>query len=242
MMSITGDDGGPPVRVGASLGDMGGSLNGSIGILAALADRNVTGRGAYVDVAMFDAQIALLENAVARYLNAGDKPRRLGTRHPLVAPFQAFPTKDEPIVICVDTEVQWRRLCETIDRRDLIEHSHFSDGNARTRHHAELEAELNAALAKRTRAEWLAALEAAEVPAGPINDIPTIVEDPQVNARGMIKHVGDGDFVGQPIRFSSHPEASEQPAPVLGEHTDAVLGELGYSADEIAAMRTAGAI
>src|SRR5262249_31399650 len=130
MMSITGDDGGPPVRVGASIGDMGGSLFGAIGILAALADRNATGRGAYVDVAMFDAQIALLETAVPRYLNAGDKPRRLGTRHPLVAPFQAFPTKDEPIVICVDTEVQWGRLCETIDRHDLIEHPLFSDGNA----------------------------------------------------------------------------------------------------------------
>jgi CoA:oxalate CoA-transferase len=242
MMSITGDDGGPPVRVGASIGDMGGSLFGAIGILAALADRAVTGRGAYVDVAMFDAQIALLENAVARYLNAGDRPRRLGTRHPLVAPFQAFPTKDEPIVICVDTEVQWRRLCETIDRRDLIEHPHFTDGNARTRHHAELEVQLNAALAKRSRGEWLAVLEAAEVPAGPINDIPTIVEDPQVSARAMIKHVGNGAFVGQPIRFSTYPDASEQPAPALGEHTEAVLGELGYSAEEIAAMRAAGAI
>jgi CoA:oxalate CoA-transferase len=242
MMSITGDDGGPPVRVGASIGDMGGSLFGAIGILAALADRNVTGRGAYVDVAMFDAQIALLENAVARYLNAGDRPRRLGTRHPLVAPFQAFPTKDEPIVICVDTEVQWRRLCETIDRRDLSEHPLFSDGNARTRHHAQLEAELNAALAKRTRAEWLAALDTADIPAGPINDIPTIVEDPQVNARAMIKRVGNGDFVGQPIHLSTYPNASEQPAPALGEHTEAVLTDLGYSAEEIAAMRAEGAI
>ena len=242
MMSVTGDDGGPPVRVGASIGDMGGSLFGAIGILAALADRNITGRGAYVDVAMFDAQIALLENAVARYLNAGDKPRRLGTRHPLVAPFQAFPTKDEPIVICVDTEGQWRQLCETIDRRDLIEHPLFSDGNARTRNHAELEAELNAALAKRTRAEWLAALDAADIPAGPINDIPTIVEDPQVNARGMIKHVGAGDFAGQPIHLSTYPNASEQPAPALGEHTEAVLTDLGYSAEEIAVMRADGAI
>ena len=242
MMSITGDDGGPPVRVGASIGDMGGSLFGTIGILAALADRAVTGRGAYIDVAMFDAQIALLENAVARYLNAGDRPRRLGTRHPLVAPFQAFPTKDEPIVICVDTEVQWQRLCETIDRRDLIAHPSFADGNARTRHHAELEAQLIAALSKRTRAEWLAALEAAEVPTGPINDIPTIVEDPQVTARGLIKTVGDGAFVGQPIHFSTYPDTSEQPAPALGQHTDVVLAELGYSAGEIAAMKAGGAI
>jgi crotonobetainyl-CoA:carnitine CoA-transferase CaiB-like acyl-CoA transferase len=191
---------------------------------------------------MFDAQIALLENAMARYLNAGDRPRRLGTRHPLVTPFQAFPTRDEPIVICVDTEEQWRKLCETIDRCDLIEHPSFKDGNARTRHHAALEAELIAALAKRTRAEWLALLEAGGIPVGPINDIPTIVDDPQVRARRMIRQVGDGAFVGPPIQFSTFPDVSEEPAPALGEHTEAVLAELGYAADEIAAMKAEGAV
>ena len=124
----------------------------------------------------------------------------------------------------------------------MIAHPSFADGNARTRHHTELEAQLIAALSKRTRAEWLAALEAAEVPTGPINDIPTIVEDPQVTARGLIKTVGDGTFVGQPIHFSTYPDTSEQPAPALGEHTDMVLAELGYSADEIAAMKTEGVI
>jgi crotonobetainyl-CoA:carnitine CoA-transferase CaiB-like acyl-CoA transferase len=242
MMSITGNEDGPPARVGVSIGDIGASLFGAIGILAALADRAVTQRGTHVDVAMFDAQLALLENAVARYLNNGDRPRRLGTRHPLVVPFQAFPTKDEPIVICVDTEAQWQRLCEAIECRDLIDHASFRNANARVENHARLEPLLIAALSKRTRAEWLAALGAAEVPAGPINDIPGVVDDPQVLARGMVRQVGENSFVSQPIRYSGYPDMREQPAPALGHHTEAILTELGYSNEEISAMKAEGAI
>jgi CoA:oxalate CoA-transferase len=242
MMSITGEENGSPVRVGVSIGDIGGSLFGTIGILAALADRAVTGRGTHLDVAMFDSQIALLENAVARYLNNGDRPRPLGTRHPLIAPFQAFPTKDEPVVICVDTEAQWERLCETIGRRDLIGNPMFLDGNTRAQNHAELEPVLVSALAHRTRAEWLAALEVAEVPAGPINDIPALVADPQVAARRILRKVGESDFVGQPIQFSTYPDMAEKPAPALGEHTETALAELGYSTEQISAMKAEGAI
>jgi crotonobetainyl-CoA:carnitine CoA-transferase CaiB-like acyl-CoA transferase len=242
MMSLTGEEGGPPVRVGASIGDIGGSLFGTIGILAALADRTVTGRGAQIDVAMFDSQIALLENAVARYLNTGERPVRLGSRHPLIAPFQAFPTEDDPIVICVDTEAQWQRFCDVIGRDDLVDNPLFADGNARARNHATLEPELIAALAKRTRAEWQQAFEAADVPAGPINDISAVVNDHQVVARDMLRRVGTGGFVNQPIKFSSYPAMAEQLAPELGEHTHAVLTECGYSADEIAAMKAEGAL
>ena len=242
MMSITGEENRPPARVGVSIGDIGGSLFGAIGILAALADRAVTGRGARIDVAMLDAQIALLENAVARHLNTGERPRRLGSRHPLIAPFQAFPTKDEPIVICVDTEAQWKRLCDAIDRSDLIASPLFPDGSARARHHAELEPELISALSKRTRAEWLSIFESAQVPAGPINDIATAVTDPQVVARGMIRRSGERAFVNQPVRFSTYPETPDDPSPALGEHTQAVLAEYGYSNDEIAGMQADGAI
>jgi crotonobetainyl-CoA:carnitine CoA-transferase CaiB-like acyl-CoA transferase len=242
MMSVTGEEDGPPLRVGMSIGDIGGSLFGTIGILAALADRSVTGRGAQLDIAMFDAQIALLENAVARYLNAGDRPKRLGSRHPLIAPFQAFPTKDAPIVVCVDTEPQWERFCKAIGRSDLVGQPRFIDGSTRARHHAELEPALIAALAKRSREEWLSIFEAAEVPAGPINDVAAMLEDAQVAARGMIRRVGAGAFVKQPIRFSAYPEIAEEPAPSLGEHTQAVLAECGYSAEEISAMKAEGAI
>ncbi len=242
MMSITGEENGPPARVGVSIGDIGGSLFGTIGILAALADRAVTGRGAQVDVAMFDAQIALLENAVARHLNAGDQPKRLGSRHPLIAPFQAFPTKDETIVVCVDTEAQWKRFCEVIGRSDLIANPLFPDGNARARHHAQLEPQLISALSQRTGAEWLSIFEAAEVPAGPINDIPAVVTDPQVAARGMVRRSGEHAFVKQPIEFSTYPEIPDRPAPALGEHTQAMLADCGYSMEEISAMRAEGIV
>jgi CoA:oxalate CoA-transferase len=242
MMSITGEEGGAPVRVGASIGDIGASLFGAIGILAALTDRAVTGRGAHVDVAMFDSQIAILENALARYLNTGDLPRRLGSRHPLVAPFQAFATKDDPIVVCVDTEAQWRRFCESIGRDDLVANPHFAEGSARVKHHRALERELQVALSKRTRAEWLAAFSAVGVPAGPINDIAAAAADPQVQARNMIGNLGARAFVKQPVRFSTYNDIPEQPPPRLGEHTQAVLAECGYSQDEIAEMQADGAI
>ncbi len=242
MMSITGNEDGPPARVGASIGDIGASLFGVIGILAALTDRASTGRGARIDVAMFDSQIALLENALARYLNAGDLPDRLGSRHPLITPFQAFATKDNPIVVCVDTDAQWRRFCEIIGRADLITNPLFADSNTRTRHHAALEPELQTALSKRSCADWLAVLEAGAVPAGPVNDIAAVAADPQVEARGMIRRVGDGAFVKQPVRFSTYADTPERPPPRLGEHTEAVLAEFGYSQEEIAAMKAEGAI
>ena len=242
IMSITGDLNGAPARVGTSIGDIGASLFGTIGVLAALNDRNTTGRGAQVDIAMLDSQIAILENAVARYLNSGDVPRRLGSRHPLIAPFQAFPTKDEPIVICVDTEQQWARFCQAIERTDLMSNSHFGNGSDRARYHAELEPELIKALIKRTRAEWLAALDGADVPCGPINDVPTVVKDPQILARGMIVPEASGGYVNQPIHFSPYPQMPQQAAPGLGDDTGAVLAEHGFTSDEIAEMREQGAI
>lgn len=241
-MSITGEEGRSPVRVGASIGDIGAGLFGSVGILAALQERNRTGRGTYVDVAMLDAQVALLENAVARFLNAGDVPRRIGSRHPLIAPFQAFPTADELIVVCVDTEDQWERLCAVLGRKDLLADPLFKDGNTRARNHAAMENALMPVFRTRGKAEWLAALEAAAVPAGPINSIPDVVEDPQIKAREMIVRVGGGAYVAQPIRMASHAQWPQQAAPQLGEHTDAMLREIGYGPAEIEKLRAAGAI
>jgi CoA:oxalate CoA-transferase len=242
MMSITGEENGPPARVGASIGDIGASLFSTIGILSALTDRNITGSGAHVDVAMFDAQLALLENAIARYLNAGIRPGRLGSRHPLIAPFQAFPTRDEPIVICLDTEAQWKRFCDVIGRSDLAANPLFADGSSRAHHHAKLEPELISVLSRKTRAEWFAAFDAAEIPAGPINDIPAVVKDPQVAARQMIRKSGNCQFVNQPIHFSSYTELPNKPAPKFGHDTHRVLVEFGYSPEEIAAMKAQGAI
>lgn len=242
IMSITGEENGSPARVGTSIGDIGASLFGTVGVLAALNDRNTTGRGAQVDIAMLNSQVAILENAVARYLNSNDVPRRIGSRHPLIAPFQAFPTSDEPIVICVDTEEQWARFCKAIERGDLMSNPHFGNGSDRAHYHAELEPELIKALVKRTRAEWLAILDAADVPCGPINDIPTVVRDPQILARGMIVPEANGGYVNQPIHFSPYAQMPQQPAPEFGADTRAVLAECGFTSDEIAKMRDEGAI
>jgi CoA:oxalate CoA-transferase len=242
LMSITGPEKGPPARVGTSIGDIGASLFGAVGILAALNDRNVTGRGSLVDVAMFDAQLAILENAVARYVNVGDIPRRLGSRHPLIAPFQAFSTKDDPIVVCVDTEAQWERYCVAIERTDLMRNPLFANGSLRAENHEKLEPELIQAMQKRTRAEWLSVLETADVPNGPINDVPTVVSDPQIRARGMIVPQGEGGFVNQPIHFSSYPDMASKEAPTLGVDTEPVLLEYGFDAEEISRMRAENAI
>jgi CoA:oxalate CoA-transferase len=241
-MSITGEEGRGPVRVGASIGDIGAGLFATIGILAALNERGRTGKGAYVDVAMLDAQLAILENAVARYLNTGEVPRRIGSRHPLIAPFQAFPTRDHPIVICCDTEAQWERLCQVIGCDELIGRPPFEDGNSRAQHHAELEPLLVRALASRGRDEWLAALEAAAVPAGPINSIADVVADPHVQARGMIARLARGAFVAQPIHMSTHATFPERAPPALGQHTREVLTEVGYTSDQIDRLARTGAI
>lgn len=246
MMSITGEPDRPPARVGASIGDIGASLFATVGILAALQERSRTGRGTYVDVAMLDCQLALLENAVARFLNAGDLARRLGSRHPLIAPFQAFPTSDEPLVVCVDTEEQWTRLCRALERPGLLTDPRFADGNARVRNHAALEPILIEAFRSRSRKEWLALLEAADMPCGAINSIADAVEDPQVVSRGMIVEVsGDGTpgrFSGIPIRTPTYGPGRETRAPRLGEQTDAILAELGVSPDAIAALRRDGVV
>ncbi|MDA0262301.1 MAG: CaiB/BaiF CoA-transferase family protein, partial [Proteobacteria bacterium] len=245
MMSITGTPDGPPVRVGTSLGDIGSSLFGTVGILAALQDRNRTGKGAVIDIAMLDSQLAILENAIARWFNTGERPQPLGSRHPMVAPFQAFATKDEPIVVCVDTTAQWQRLCGAMGRPELIDDPRFADGNDRVRNHAELEPELARTFATRSRDAWLDALEAADVPCGSVNAIDQAMAlDQDFNPRKFsdLADQGSGQFVAMPIRSNAQGAPVERRAPHLGEHTDEILHELNYDAAEIVRLRANGAV
>jgi CoA:oxalate CoA-transferase len=242
MMSVTGEPDRPPSRVGASIGDMAASLFAAIGILAALQERSRTGRGALVDVAMLDAQVALLENAFSRYLNTGEVPKRIGSRHPLVTPFQAFATADDPLVVCCDTQAQWIALCRAIGKPCLVDDPRFADVNSRTHHHADLEPLLAQIFLARSRAEWLALLQAADVPCGAVNSIADAAADPQLAARQMIVRVGSGRFAAQPVRTPSLGPSNERPAPQLGEHSTEILRTLGYGDAEIARLSAARVI
>ncbi len=250
VMSITGQPGGPPARPGLSLGDIAGGLFTAIGVLAALRERDLSGRGQLVDVSMLDCQIAILENAFVRYFATGQPPGPIGTRHPLATPFQAFPTKDGYIVLALSwgVENQWALFCALIGRPELIDDPRFDESASRNEHHAELEPLLNEALSQRPTQEWLAEFDAIGLPCGPLNTIPQAAELPQVKAREMLVDVthpviGTLPLANTPVKLSRTPGGIRGPSPAVGQDTDAVLRTLlGLAADEIARLRAAEAI
>lgn len=250
IMSITGEPNGPPLRPGASLGDIVAGLFTAIGVLAALQERERTHQGQTVDISMLDCQVALLENAFARYFATGEVPRPLGTRHPVFTPFQAFETKDGYIVLAMVGGVgdQWPLYCATIGRIDLIDDPRFLTGGLRTQHYEELEPILAEAMKTRTTQEWLEALGGVGIPCGPINTIPQVAADPQIRHREMIVEVphprlGWTKVTNSPIKLSRTPCSVERPEPEIGQHTEEVLCEiLGMQAEEIRELREAQVI
>ncbi len=231
IVSITGEPDRPPVRVGVSIGDIGAALYSCIGILTALFTRTQTGKGQMVDIGMMDCQVALLENAIARYDMTGTVPEPLGARHPSITPFQAVQTRDGWIMIAAGNNALWRRLCEVIERADLVDDARFRDNNLRTENHADLNEVLREVFKTRTSETWLQRLDTAEIPCGPIQDIRQVVEDPQVAAREMIVRLlhpvaGPLRMAGSPLKLSETPPEITRHAPALGEHTDEVLQSL----------------
>jgi len=250
IMSITGEPGGAPVRPGASLGDISAGMFTAVGILAALHERERSGKGQMIDISMLDSQVAVLENAVMRYFVTGKAPGPLGTRHPSATPFQAFPTADGYFVIALSfgTENQWELLCGALGLPELLDDPRFTTSPRRTMHHAALEPILVAAFRQRTTAEWLAELGAMGIPCGPINTIPQVVNDPQVRARGMIREVtqtraGTIKIANTPVNMSRSETGIKGPPPEFGQDTCDVLQQLlALTDDEIAGLEARGIV
>ncbi len=250
VMSITGEPDGPPLRPGLSLGDIAAGLYTAIGVLAALHERERSGQGQMIDVAMLDCQIAILENAFIRYFATGELPKPIGSRHPLATPFQAFPTSDGWIVLALSwgVENQWELFCATIGRVDLIDDPRFDTPALRTEHHAELEPILNEAMRQKTTSEWLREFDAIGLPCGRLNNIAQAAEQPQVVARRMLVEVehpriGRLKLPDTPVKLSRTPGGIKGPSPALGQDTYEVLSSLlGLSAEEMAELAAAGVI
>ena len=245
IMSITGEPGGPPIRPGVSYGDVAGGLFLCISILAALQERHTSNQGQFVDISMLDCQVTVQENAFVRYLNTGEIPRPLGTRHPVTTPFQAFQSKDGYVAVALRGGVkdQWPLFCTTIDRIDIMDDPRFETGWLRTQNYEVLEPILTEAIKTKTTKEWVKEWEQLGIPCGPVNSIDEVANDPQIKARNMFINVqhpeaGALKVVSTPFKFSRTPCTVERASPGLGEHTQEILSSmLGMSAGEIEELR-----
>jgi CoA:oxalate CoA-transferase len=251
ILSYTGEKPGrPPVRPGASYGDIAAAIFMCIGTLAALHERGVSGEGQFVDVSMLDSQVTVQENAFVRYLNTGTIPQPIGTRHPVVSPFAAFPSKDGYIALAPrgGANDQWPLFCSAINRLELIDDPRFQTGWSRTQNWEVLEPTINEALKAKTTAEWIKEFEQLGIPCGPVNRVDQVVNDPQIKAREMIvdlEHPKYGKFkvVNTPFKFSRTPSKAQGFAPDLGENTAEVLRELlGLSEKEVESMKKEGTL
>ena len=243
LMSICGPEGGPPVRVGTSIGDIISGHQCAISILSAIRHRDRTGEGQKIDQSMVDGLLYILENALVRYTVSGDIPGPLGTMHPSITPFQAFPTKDSWIVVAVGNDSIWARFCTALEMPELIENERFKTNVLRTRNRDPLIRILEKTLKKRNTVEWLGVLQSNNVPCSPIHSIEQIARDPVVEHRQMLvtvqqPGVGQVKIAGSPFRMSNTPGQVYSHAPLLGEHSIEVLRDvLKYSDDSIRVLR-----
>lgn len=246
-MSLTGEPGGDPMRFPTPMADMTTGLYATIGILAALQARAQTGRGQLLDLSLLECQVSWLTNLVPAYFLTGNSPPRIGNAHPMLVPYRLYQARDKTFNLGVGTDSLWQRLCQAIERPDLLEDERFVTNADRVRNRAELEPILEAHFFQQDADYWLKRLTAARIPCGPVNSLPEILVDGHFLARGGVVEilhpmVGQFKTLANPIHFSETPPVYEVPPPLLGEHNEEILAELNYSPKQIEAMRETGAI
>src|SRR5215467_7479751 len=229
IMSITGNEGQPPSRVGMSIGDIGAGLYTAVAVNAALVHRLKTGESTKIDIAMFDCQLALLENAIMRYTVEGEIPGPLGARHPTITPFQAFKTQNGAIIIAAGNDGLFVKMCHALGLAEMAGDPDYKTNALRQKHHGKLEAKIEALLKTKPTAHWLAVMAKADIPAGPINNVEQALAHPQVAARNMLVEVPDGSggtlkLAGNPIKMSAFADSTTRPpAPDLDADRAAIL-------------------
>jgi formyl-CoA transferase len=241
LMSVTGQPdgspGGGPMRVGVAVADLFTGMYTAVAILAALHRRHSSGEGAHIDMALFDAQLAMLANQASNALISGEDPPRQGNTHPNIVPYRPFDTADQPIIIAVGNDRQFARLAQICGHPEWASDERFATNAARVANRQQIEVLVQEAIDARTAAEWLKVLEEAHIPAGPINRVTQALNDVQAQHRQMVQTIGGVPLVGSPVRMDGERSDSELPPPRLGEHTDAVLAELGLATRELERLR-----
>ncbi|MEO8366595.1 MAG: CaiB/BaiF CoA-transferase family protein [Pseudoxanthomonas sp.] len=251
LMSVTGEReglaGAGPQKVGVAVADLFTGMYATVAILAALRHRDATGNGQVIDLALLDTQVAMLANLGSNYLASGKIPQRMGNGHPNIVPYQVFECADQPLVLAVGNDSQFARFCTLAGCEGLAADVRFASNAARVRNREALVPMLAECFLVRTRQDWLAGLEAAGIPCGPVNDIGDVFADPQVLARGMTvamphPQADEVRLVASPLKFSATPVQYRHAPPLLGQHTDELLSEFGIEAGEIASLHAKGVI
>jgi crotonobetainyl-CoA:carnitine CoA-transferase CaiB-like acyl-CoA transferase len=247
LMSLTGEPDGMPLRVGFSLVDLFTGMMAYGSIVTALYHREQTGQGQQIEAALLDGQVAAMSYHATAYFATGVAPHRMGSGHPSLVPYQSFPASDGFFILGVANEGLWRRFCQAIERPDLMEDPRFSTNDDRVAHRTECVDALSQIFRTRTVAEWVEVISAAGVPCGPINRVSDVVNDPQVLARNMIAdiphpNVPDLKVPNSPLKLAETPAAIRRSPPLLGQHNEEVLAELGYTLEQVADLRKKGVI
>jgi formyl-CoA transferase len=248
LMSLTGDQDTPPFKLGTSISDLTAGMMAVQGILAALLDRERTGRGQHVDISMLDTSAALLTYQAGIYFATGEAPRRRGNAHPTIVPYSTYASSDGTLIVAVGNDTLFSRFCQVLGHEELAADERFATSAARVENREALDALIGPLLRQRPRDNWIGKLREQGIPCGAVRDVAEVCSSAQLRARGMIGELqhpraGKVGQIGAPVRLSRTPCRLEHPPPLLGQHTEEVLGALlGISTDEVERLREEGAV